>query len=82
MSKGQNLYELRSARFLASDVRSQVVRAGDTVIDATLGNGHDTLELARLVGPNGLVHGFDIQEKAFWTAVSSICSDTNICRKS
>ena len=64
MSEGQNLYELRSARFLASDVRSQVVRAGDTVIDATLGNGHDTLELARLVGPNGLVHGFDIQDQA------------------
>lgn len=57
-------YELRSARFLASDVRKLVVQEGDTVIDATLGNGHDTLELARLVGESGHVIGFDIQKEA------------------
>ena len=57
-------YELRSARFLASDVRRLVVKEGDYVIDATLGNGYDTLELARLVGPEGHVFGFDIQKDA------------------
>lgn len=37
---------------------------GDTVVDATVGNGNDTLVLAQLVGPSGRVHGFDIQEQA------------------
>ncbi len=37
---------------------------GDTAIDATLGNGHDTRFLARRVGPNGHVFGFDIQQQA------------------
>ncbi|BAU28813.1 putative rRNA methylase [Aneurinibacillus soli] len=40
------------------------VRSGDTVVDATAGNGHDTLFLAQLVGENGLVHAYDVQEQA------------------
>ncbi len=38
-------------------------KADDYVIDATVGNGNDTLFLAKLV-KNGHVYGFDIQEKA------------------
>lgn len=37
---------------------------GDFVIDATVGNGHDTSLLAHLVGDQGKVFGFDIQEQA------------------
>lgn len=37
---------------------------GDTVIDATVGNGYDTLFLSQLVKNNGQVFGFDIQEQA------------------
>lgn len=37
---------------------------GDIVIDATMGNGHDTQFLAELVGENGHVYAFDIQESA------------------
>ncbi|WP_068776214.1 class I SAM-dependent methyltransferase [Paenibacillus sp. FJAT-26967] len=44
------------------------VRPGDTVIDATVGNGVDTLFLARLVGPRGTVYGFDIQPQALEAA--------------
>ncbi|TBL69316.1 class I SAM-dependent methyltransferase [Paenibacillus thalictri] len=40
------------------------VQPGDTVIDATAGNGNDTLFLAKLVGPRGNVYGFDVQEQA------------------
>lgn len=40
------------------------VAKGDTVIDATCGNGHDTLFLTKLVGENGHVFGFDIQDQA------------------
>ncbi|WP_046061086.1 class I SAM-dependent methyltransferase [Methylotuvimicrobium alcaliphilum] len=41
-----------------------VLQAGDYAIDATVGNGHDTLFLARHVGPGGIVLGFDIQQSA------------------
>ena len=37
------------------------LQPGDVAIDATLGNGHDTLFLAQTVGPEGHVHGFDVQ---------------------
>lgn len=38
--------------------------AGDVAIDATVGNGHDTLFLANCVGDKGLVYGFDVQAQA------------------
>lgn len=40
------------------------VRSGDRAVDATCGNGNDTLLLAELVGPTGRVWGFDIQQEA------------------
>jgi hypothetical protein len=40
------------------------VRPGNRVVDATCGNGHDTLLLAELVGPHGKVWGFDIQQES------------------
>lgn len=41
-----------------------IVEAGETCIDATAGNGHDTLLMAQLVGPNGRVIAIDIQAQA------------------
>ena len=43
---------------------AEVLQPGDCAIDATLGNGHDTLFLARCVGLGGKVFGFDIQQAA------------------
>ncbi|MEM1269109.1 MAG: class I SAM-dependent methyltransferase [Bacteroidota bacterium] len=40
------------------------VKPGDTVVDATVGNGFDTEQLARWVGPAGRVIGFDVQALA------------------
>ena len=57
-------YELKSARFLARDILERVVQAGDAVIDATMGNGHDTAFLCEAVGPSGHVYAFDIQAQA------------------
>jgi predicted methyltransferase len=37
---------------------------GDAAVDATAGNGVDTLFLARTVGPRGRVFAFDVQEAA------------------
>ena len=41
-----------------------VISEGDTVIDATMGNGYDTKYLAQKVGQNGVVYSFDVQEEA------------------
>jgi SAM-dependent methyltransferase len=37
---------------------------GDVVIDATLGNGYDTLFLAQQIGESGHLYGFDVQPEA------------------
>lgn len=42
----------------------KLTKLGDIVIDATIGNGHDTCFLAGVVGESGLVIGFDIQQEA------------------
>jgi SAM-dependent methyltransferase len=40
------------------------VQEGNIAVDATVGNGHDTLYLAKRVGKTGHVFGFDIQAEA------------------
>ena len=45
---------------------------GDIAIDATLGNGNDSLFLVEQVNPSGLVFGFDIQEKAIESSKNKI----------
>ena len=45
-------------------ILAEYISKGDTVIDCTAGNGHDTLFLARATGPSGKVLAFDVQEKA------------------
>ncbi|MGI5949664.1 tRNA (mnm(5)s(2)U34)-methyltransferase [Peptoniphilus sp.] len=45
---------------------------GKIAIDATVGNGHDTLKLLNTVGEEGFVYGFDIQEKAINNAKNLI----------
>ena len=57
-------YQLKSARYLAGEVLRQAVQAGDTAVDATMGNGYDALALCRAVGPEGKVYAFDIQQEA------------------
>jgi len=44
------------------------LREGDLAIDATAGNGHDTLMLAERVGESGRVLAFDIQPAAIESA--------------
>ncbi len=43
---------------------AKVLRPGDRAMDATLGNGYDTLFLARQVGATGRVYGLDVQPRA------------------
>lgn len=49
---------------ISHQIMAQVVKPGDTVVDATCGRGKDTLFLAQLVGPRGRVYAFDIQDQA------------------
>ncbi len=44
---------------VAQDIWTAYVQEGDAVVDATAGNGGDTLWLAKAVGPQGSVYAFD-----------------------
>jgi len=46
----------------------QALQDGDTAVDATTGNGHDTLFLAQCVGKTGQVFAFDVQQQALLSA--------------
>ena len=70
---GESRYELKSARFLAADVLRRALRPGDSAVDATMGNGHDTLMLCEAVGPSGHVWAFDIQPRAVASTRALLC---------
>jgi predicted methyltransferase len=53
---------------LAQEILRPLIRPGDLVIDATAGNGHDTVFLAECVGESGKVLAFDVQEAALASA--------------
>jgi len=73
-----SLDRLRGATPLSHLFLRERVRPGDRVVDATCGNGRDTLLLAHLVGPSGRVWGFDIQESAL-VATAALLEDAG-CR--
>ena len=50
------------------------IKPGATVIDATLGNGHDALFLAGHVGDEGHLFGFDIQAGAINNTLKQLIS--------
>ncbi|BAP85362.1 SAM-dependent methyltransferase [Paucilactobacillus hokkaidonensis JCM 18461] len=58
---------LQSALEFSHTILKDNITAGETVIDATVGNGNDTIFLASLVGKTGRVYGFDIQQTAIDT---------------
>ncbi len=63
---------------LAHDIINKSVKVGQTVLDCTVGNGNDTKLLAELVGPNGKVYGFDIQNRALEITIEKLtCENLN-----
>lgn len=56
--------DFKSARFWAKEMIENAVFPGACVIDATMGNGHDTAWLCELVGESGKVYAFDVQQEA------------------
>lgn len=59
---------LGSAVHIAHLLLSEVLAPGGSAVDATAGNGHDTLFMARQVGPQGKVYAIDIQAPALQNA--------------
>lgn len=57
-------YNLTRVTEFSQLMMSQYIKAGDIAVDCTMGNGHDTLFLANLVGEEGKILSFDIQETA------------------
>ncbi|MBE6702420.1 MAG: rRNA methyltransferase [Ruminococcaceae bacterium] len=46
--------------------------AGDTAVDFTMGNGHDTVFLSKTVGESGKVFAFDVQEMALASTAENL----------
>ena len=63
---------------LAQLLVARVLSAGDCAVDATVGNGHDTLFLAKAVGPSGRVYGFDVQAEALAMARRTVAGMENV----
>ena len=56
--------DFRSARFWAREMIQEAMFEGARAIDATMGNGHDTLWMCELAGETGRVYAFDVQAEA------------------
>ena len=61
----------------AHNLIREVLHPGDIAVDATVGNGHDTLFLVEQVSPSGRVFGFDIQVAAIESTRAKVDSHCN-----
>lgn len=69
--KNKNMGEIMEkiqTTLLARNFMKEAVKEGSLVVDATVGRGFDTAYLCKLVGEQGKVIGFDIQEEAIESA--------------
>ncbi|MGM0126164.1 hypothetical protein IGI37_003565 [Enterococcus sp. AZ194] len=58
---------LQTALHYSHTLLKEILQPGDIAVDATMGNGFDTLFMAELVGKTGHVYSFDVQEQALNT---------------
>lgn len=56
----------------AKTLMGMSIDKGDIAIDATAGNGHDTIFLADLVGESGHVYAFDVQKEAVESTLNRV----------
>ncbi len=57
------------------------IKPNATVIDATLGNGHDLLKIADYLSKEGTIYGFDIQLAAIQKSEALLSTAQNIAPK-
>ncbi|KAF8408780.1 hypothetical protein HHK36_004849 [Tetracentron sinense] len=70
----------KKATELAHLVWQHIIRKGDMVVDATCGNGHDTLAMLKMVADEsgkGRVYGMDIQRAALENTTSLLDESLN-----
>lgn len=72
------MFNLTRATEFAQLIISQYISEGDIVIDCTMGNGHDTLYMAKLVGEKGRVISFDIQMDALINTKSLLIEENAV----
>jgi predicted methyltransferase len=65
----------RSLTKLAHSIVRRTIQPGDTVIDATAGNGHDTVFLIRCIGAGGRVIAIDIQHSAIQSTHARLAAE-------
>lgn len=65
---------------IAKDICKRKLDNGDTAVDATMGNGNDTVFLSEIVGDSGKVYAFDIQEIAIKNTYNRIAEKNNLNR--
>jgi len=63
---------------LAHEIIGDALRPSDIAVDATVGNGHDTVFLADCVGPSGHLYGFDSQQQALAAASAKLGMRTGV----
>lgn len=66
---------LHSVLDFAHELATRALVPGDVAVDATIGNGHDTVALARGVGTEGHVYGFDVQAAAIEATRSRLSAE-------
>ncbi|XP_059444723.1 tRNA (mnm(5)s(2)U34)-methyltransferase, chloroplastic [Corylus avellana] len=74
------IFGKKRATEVAHSVWKHVVQKGDTVIDATCGNGYDTLEMLKMVADEsgrGCVYAMDIQKDALVNTYSLLEQSLN-----
>jgi len=74
---------IKNATDIVQLILRDIISTGDSVVDATCGNGHDSVFLASLVGPSGRLVCIDIQPEAIEKArrrLSEVsdCPETNV----
>lgn len=57
-------YLFKNAVEVSKRICGEFIKSGDIVADCTMGNGNDTAFLCDLVGNEGKVYAFDVQEQA------------------
>lgn len=65
-------FERINALIISHHIVSMAVKKGDICIDATAGRGNDTVFLCSLVGENGRVLSFDIQDDAIQSTTDAV----------
>ena len=72
--KSQQKAKPLSLTKLAHSIVKRAIQPGDTAIDATAGNGHDTLFLAQCVQQQGRVFSIDVQHSAIESTAEKLQS--------